>query len=113
LFPCTFFFKPDISAWHKPPRHQKPDARSKSIDTHLQQETRAAEDKIVTQLIPFGYADAAEIKRLFRPMVSKSSIILAYAPKNTLIITDVYSNIKRLMRILSLPSSDAAACRPF
>ena len=33
-------------------------------------------------------------------MVSKSSVILAYSPTNTLIITDVYSNIKRLLKIL-------------
>jgi general secretion pathway protein D len=77
-----------------------PDARSKSVETRLQQEARDADDKIVTQLIPLKYADVTEIKRLFTPMVSKSSVILAYAPTNTLIITDVYSNIKRLIRIL-------------
>ncbi|MGD8257995.1 MAG: type II secretion system secretin GspD, partial [Desulfobacterales bacterium] len=53
-----------------------------------------------TQLIPLKYADPVEVKRLFTPMVSKSSVILAYAPTNTLIVTDVYSNIKRLIRIL-------------
>ena len=78
-----------------------PDARSKSVETRLRKEARDAEDKIVTQLIPLKYADVVEIKRLFTPMVSKSSVILAYSPTNTLIITDVYSNIKRLIRILN------------
>ena len=77
-----------------------PDARSKSIETKLLEEATAPEDKIVTQLIPLRYADPVQIKRLFTPMVSKSSVILAYAPTNTLIITDVYSNIKRLLKIL-------------
>ncbi|UCE55289.1 MAG: type II secretion system secretin GspD [Desulfobacterales bacterium] len=77
-----------------------PDARSKSIETRLREEVREPEDKVVTQLIPLKYADVVEIKRLFTPMVSKSSFILAYSPTNTLIITDVYSNIKRLLRIL-------------
>ena len=77
-----------------------PDARSKSIETKLREESSAPEDKIVTQLIPLRYADPVEIKRLFTPMVSKSSVILAYPPTNTLIITDVYSNIKRLIKIL-------------
>ena len=77
-----------------------PDARSKSIETKLRDEASAPEDKIVTQLIPLRYADPLDIKRLFTPMVSKSSVILAYAPTNTLIITDVYSNIKRLLKIL-------------
>jgi general secretion pathway protein D len=78
-----------------------PDARSKSVETRLREESRAPEDKIVTQLIPLKYADVVEVKRLFTPMVSKSSVILAYSPTNTLILTDVYSNIKRLLRILS------------
>ncbi|UCD80773.1 MAG: type II secretion system secretin GspD [Desulfobacterales bacterium] len=77
-----------------------PDARSKSIETKLREEAEAPEDKIVTQLIPLKFADPVEIKRLFTPMVSKSSVILAYSPTNTLIITDVYSNIKRLLKIL-------------
>jgi general secretion pathway protein D len=78
-----------------------PDARSKSVETRLRQEASEAEDKIVTQLIPLKYAGVVEIKRLFTPMVSKGSVILAYSPTNTMIITDVYSNIKRLMRILN------------
>ena len=78
-----------------------PDARSKSIETKLREEAAAPEDKIVTQLIPLKYADPVEIKRLFTPMVSKSSVILAYPATNMLIVTDVYSNIKRLIKILN------------
>jgi general secretion pathway protein D len=77
-----------------------PDARSKNIETILKKEADSPEDKIVTQLIPLTYADSNEIKRLFAPLISKSSVILAYPPTNMLIITDVYSNIKRLLRML-------------
>ncbi len=77
-----------------------PDARSKSIETRLREEAADPEDKVVTQLIPLKYADPVEIKRLFTPMISKSSVILAYQPTNTMIITDVYSNIQRLFKIL-------------
>ena len=77
-----------------------PDARSKNVETRLREEARETDDKIVTQLIPLKYADVTEIKRLFTPMVSKGSVILAYAPTNMLIITDVHSNIQRLMKIL-------------
>ena len=79
-----------------------PDARSKNIETRLKQELASPEDKIVTQLIPLEYADTDEIKRLFAPMISKSSVILAYPPTNMMIVTDVYSNIKRLLRILKV-----------
>jgi len=77
-----------------------PDARSKNIETKLREESTTPRDRVVTQLIPLKYADPVQIKRLFTPMVSKSSVILAYPPTNTLIVTDVYSNIKRLLRIL-------------
>ncbi len=77
-----------------------PDARTKNIKTMLRQEAGSPEDKVVTQLIPLRYALPNEIKKLFAPLISKSSVILAYAPTNTLIVTDVYSNILRLLKIL-------------
>ncbi len=77
-----------------------PDARTKSIETRLKEEADSPEDKVITQLIPLKYANPADIKRLFAPMISKSSIILDYPPTNVLIVTDVHSNIKRLLRIL-------------
>jgi general secretion pathway protein D len=77
-----------------------PDARSKSIETLLKEEAGSPEDNVVTQLIPLKYADCSEIKKLFAPLISKSSVILDYPPTNMLIVTDVYSNIKRLLGIL-------------
>jgi general secretion pathway protein D len=77
-----------------------PEARTRNIQTLLEQEKAGPEDKVVTQLIPLKYADPEEIKRLFTPLVSKNSVILGYAPANTVIITDVQSNIQRLLKIL-------------
>ncbi|MFO7708550.1 MAG: type II secretion system secretin GspD [Desulfobacterales bacterium] len=77
-----------------------PTARSMNIQTLLEMERAHPEDRVVTQLIPLKYADPEEIKRLFTPLVSKSSVILGYAPANTVIITDVQSNVQRLIKIL-------------
>lgn len=77
-----------------------PDARSKNIETRLKEESGVPEDKVVTQLISLTYANADEIKRLLAPLISKSSIMLSYPPTNILIVTDVYSNILRLIRIV-------------
>ncbi|MCJ7618050.1 MAG: type II secretion system secretin GspD [Desulfobacterales bacterium] len=79
-----------------------PDARSKDIETMFKDEARSPEDKVVTQLVHLKYADPDEIKRLFSPLISKSSLILAYPPTNMLVITDTYSNIKRLLSILEV-----------
>ncbi len=76
------------------------EARSKNIETRLREEASDPEDKIVTQLIPLEYANPDELKKLFAPLISKSSVIVSYAPTGTLIVTDVLSNIQRLLRII-------------
>jgi general secretion pathway protein D len=75
------------------------EARAKDIQTNLIKEGITPEDKVVTQLIPLKYADPEELKKLFAPLISKSSVIVSYPPTGMLIVTDVLSNIKRLLHI--------------
>ena len=77
-----------------------PDARSKNIETRIKEGAASPADRVVTQLISLKFANCTDIKTLFAPLISKSSVILAYSPTNMLIVTDIYSNIKRLLRIL-------------
>ncbi len=77
-----------------------PEARTSDIETRTKLRPDKPSDRLVTQLIPLTYADPNEIKRLFTPMVSKTSLIVPYPPTNTLIVTDVLSNIQRLIKIL-------------
>jgi general secretion pathway protein D len=77
-----------------------PDARTKNIETRVRAQRGAPEDKLVTQLIPLTYADPNEIKQIFTPLVSRNSVIVGYAPTNMLIVTDIYSNIQRLLKII-------------
>jgi len=77
-----------------------PEARTKNIETLLKESAASPEDRIITQIITLKYANASEIKKLFTPLISKSSVVLAYSPTNMLIVTDFHSNIKRLIRIL-------------
>ncbi|MBC8177516.1 MAG: type II secretion system secretin GspD [Deltaproteobacteria bacterium] len=74
-------------------------ARTKSVETRLREGAIGPEDKVITQLIPLRYADPQELKKLFTPLISKSSVIVSYSPARTLIVTDVQSNIKRLLSI--------------
>ena len=76
------------------------EARSKDIETRLRKEAVTPEDKVVTQLIPMKYADPEELKKLFMPLISKSSIMVSYPPTGMLIVTDVLSNIKRMLHII-------------
>lgn len=77
-----------------------PEARAKSIKTRIEEEAGRPGDNVITQIVPLRYADPNEIKNLFTPLVSRNSVIQAYPPTNTLIITDVHSNIDRLLQIL-------------
>ncbi len=76
------------------------DARSKSVETGFKEDTGEISDKIVTQLIPLKYADPDELKKLFTPLVSKNSVVIAYPATSLLIVTDVLSNINRLLQII-------------
>ncbi|MGD9319321.1 MAG: type II secretion system secretin GspD [Desulfobacteraceae bacterium] len=75
-------------------------ARGKDIETRLREEAITPQDKVVTQLVPLRYADPNELKKLFAPLISKSSVIVSYPPTGMLIVTDVQSNIRRLLSII-------------
>lgn len=74
-------------------------AKSMNVETRLRMEAVSSEDKVITQLIPLRYADPEELKKLFTPLISKNSVVVSYPPTRTLIVTDVLSNIERLLRI--------------
>ncbi|MBN2283536.1 MAG: type II secretion system secretin GspD [Deltaproteobacteria bacterium] len=75
-------------------------AKEKNVETLLREQARSSEDKVVTQLIPLKYADPEEMKKVLIPLVSKESVILSYSATGMLIITDLLSNVKRLLTIV-------------
>jgi general secretion pathway protein D len=60
----------------------------------------SAEDKMVTQLIPLEYADSQQLLSIITPLISPQGHLTSYPPTNTLIITDISSNIRRLLTII-------------
>ena len=77
-------------------------ARSKSIPTVKQGEYVEPTDKVVTQIIGLDHSDPNEMKKILAPLVSKTSVVIAHAQSGMLIITDVLSNISRLMEIIKV-----------
>ncbi|MBI9076453.1 MAG: type II secretion system secretin GspD [Desulfatibacillum sp.] len=77
-----------------------PEAKTKNPETRLYDHKLSESDKVVTQLISMDYAKVEDVVKLFQPMISKGSLMAAYSPTNTLIVTDVESNIQRLVTIL-------------
>ena len=78
-----------------------PEARTKNVTTLLKREAASAQDRVVTQVVQLDYADPGDLQKLLTPLVSKNSVILAYDPTGTVIITDIQSNITRLLKIVN------------
>jgi general secretion pathway protein D len=76
------------------------EARGKSITTTVGTKILPSTDAMITQVVPIQYANVNDVKTLFTPLVSKESLLVSYQPTNTLIVTDVLSNINRLLKIL-------------
>lgn len=76
-------------------------ARSKSIPTiQGAGRTGRADDKMVTRIIQITHSSPEEVKKIVGQLVSKSSVVIAHDQSGVLIITDVLSNINRLMEII-------------
>ena len=76
------------------------EAPARGIETLTQVRKLPAEDKMVTQLVPLKHGLAADFAKFIRPLVAKTGILIPYPDTNTLIITDVQSNIDRLVKII-------------
>lgn len=60
----------------------------------------AGNDTVLTQIIPLKYVQSEGVLPMLAPMVSKSGLITAYPPSDTLIVTDTRSNIDRILTII-------------
>lgn len=57
-------------------------------------------DRMLTQVVPLSFVPAQDIKNEIGPLLSKSGSIIANERTNTLVITDMASNIRRLQKII-------------
>lgn len=66
-------------------------------------------DTLITKVIRMDHVPAAQLVPILRPLVPQQGHLAAYAPTNSLIITDHAGNIQRLMKIIAgvdRPESD-------
>jgi general secretion pathway protein D len=74
------------------------EAKESNIET-VRGETPES-DRFITRLIPLRFIDAEAITNTLKPLVSKDASMVAYAPTNTVILTDAATNIRRILDIL-------------
>jgi len=58
------------------------------------------EDRIITRIIHLKFIDADSLLTVIKPLVSKDSSLVSYAYTNDIILTDVASNIKKILTII-------------
>lgn len=56
----------------------------------------------VTKIFHLNYVSPAELTKTITPLISKDGNIIPYLPTNALIVTDSYSNIKKLTDIVNI-----------
>jgi general secretion pathway protein D len=73
-------------------------------------------DEFITQVMQLSYSDAAELKRDLATLMPKRGDISANSRSNTLIVTDIASNVRRIAEIikeLDAPQASVTQLRVF
>ncbi len=60
------------------------------------------DDRVRTQLIQLEHVDATRVVPLLKPLIAKTSHVEAFAAANTILLTDVASNIDRILKIVAV-----------
>ncbi len=78
------------------------EAKQKALSTVVGKRgvPRQHSDQFVTQVTRLEYTDADQLSGLIRPLFSPDGHLVAYKPTNTLIMTDMKSNLFRIMTII-------------
>jgi general secretion pathway protein D len=78
------------------------EVKQRGVETDVGRDPRelAPIDRMVTHLVPLRHADINEVRNMLTPLVSKDGNITAYGPSNTIILTDLASNVNRLLKII-------------
>lgn len=76
------------------------DARSAPVDVMATAES-LTNDEYVTQVVRLENVSAAKLIPVLRPLVPQQAHMAAYAPSNAIIISDVRSNINRILEIIN------------
>ena len=76
------------------------EAKESNVETVRGGSAPPTSDRFITRLIPLRYIDAEAIAETLKPLVSKDASLVAYAPTNTVILTDAATNISRILSIV-------------
>jgi general secretion pathway protein D len=73
------------------------EAKQAGLPTVYNGSLAAAGDEFITRLVPLRHVSAFDMAATLQPMVAADGLVLAYAPTNSLILTDSAPNVRRLL----------------
>lgn len=76
------------------------EAKQTGLPTVYNGSLAAAGDEFITRLVPLRHVSASDMASTLQPMVATDGLVLAYAPTNSLILTDSGPNVRRLLGIV-------------
>jgi general secretion pathway protein D len=76
------------------------DATKENIDTYSGSYFPNA-DQLITRIIKLRYINAEEVQKTLNRLINQSGDITPYAPTNSLIVTDLGSNVERITTIIN------------
>jgi general secretion pathway protein D len=76
------------------------EAKQAGLPTIYNGSLAAAGDEFITRLVPLRHVAASDMASTLQPMVATDGLVLAYAPTNSLILTDSAPNVRRLLGII-------------
>lgn len=59
-------------------------------------------DRMETRIVPLRYVDAQEITEVLSKLASPNASFIAYSPTNSLIITELSSNLRKLLELIQM-----------
>ena len=79
-----------------------PKAKKRGLTLYTDKETSKipSGDRMINLLVPIKFVDAADIVQIIKPALTEGGNITHYKSGNTLIITDIASNVKKFLEII-------------
>lgn len=76
------------------------EAGQKNIEIRTTEKGFSGDDRVITQIIPLKFLQATDVRNDLQPLVSRNGNMLIDARTNSLILTDVASNIRKIMKVI-------------
>lgn len=77
------------------------EAKQSSVSVVTDEKPLPEDENYETRVLRLNYISSSEISRLIAPLISKDGSSIPYPPTNTLILTDIKSNMSKILELIT------------